>query len=158
MVPVINQVKTELNTGTEEIIQSSKAKQFIVFRNDMSTDPTHSMLAKDHFSNILNEPAGKVASQVLRWAVPQLMACWDDEKIDINRTLTRIVNGVFHHPALRSVGNDGAVDCRRQMFGVVEQWWKSKLEPERQGLRAQLSRDGVEQGKNHKAGVRDTGT
>ncbi len=123
----------------------------------MSTDPTHSMLAKDHFSNVLNEPAGKVASQVVRWVVPQLMACWDDDRIDVNRTLTRIVNGVFHHPALRNVGNDGAVDCRRQMFGIVQQWWGSKPEPQRQILRGQLSREGVEQGKNHLAGVQDTG-
>lgn len=67
VLPIINQVKTELNTGSSEIIQSSKEKQLIVFRDDYSTDPTHSMLSKDHFSNVLNEPAGKVASQVLKW-------------------------------------------------------------------------------------------
>ena len=67
VLPIINQVKTELNTGSSEIIQSSKEKQLIVFRDDNSTDPTHSMLSKDHFSNVLNEPAGKVASQVLKW-------------------------------------------------------------------------------------------
>lgn len=115
------------------------------------------MLSKDHFSNILNEPAGKVASQVLKWVVPQLIACWDDERIDIDRTITRIVNGVFHHPALRDYGSDGAVDGRRLMFGVVEQWWHSKDEREHQILRAQLSRDGVEQGRNHKSGVQDSG-
>ena len=69
VVPIINQVKTELNTGSSEIIQSSKEKQLIVFHDDYSTDPTHSMLSKDHFSNVLNEPAGKVASQVLKWYV-----------------------------------------------------------------------------------------
>ncbi len=115
------------------------------------------MLSKDHFSNILNEPAGKVASQVLKWVVPQLIACWDDERIDVNRTLTRIVNGVFHHPTLREYGNDGAVDGRRLMFGVVEQWWGSKDEQDRQIMRSQLSRDGVEQGRNHKPGVQDSG-
>lgn len=67
VLPIINQVKSELNTGSSEIIQSSKEKQLIVFRDDYSTDPTHSMLSKDHFSNVLNEPAGKVASQVLKW-------------------------------------------------------------------------------------------
>ena len=151
------QVKTELNTGSSEIIQSSKDKQLVVFHDDYSTDPTHSMLSKDHFSNILNEPAGKVASQVLKWVVPQLIACWDDERIDVNRTLARIVNGVFHHPALRDYGDDGAVDCRRAMFGVVGQWWSSKDEQEKQTMRGQLSRDGVEQGRNHKPGVQDSG-
>lgn len=113
VLPIINQVKTELNTGSSEIIQSSKEKQLIVFYDDNSSNPTHSMLSKDHFSNILNEPAGKVAGQVLKWVVPQLISCWDDERIDIDRTLNRIIQGVFHHPNLRDFGNDGAIDGRR---------------------------------------------
>lgn len=157
ILPVINQVKAELATGSSEIIQSSKDKQLIVFHDDRCSDPTHSMLSKDHFSNILNEPAGKVASQVLKWVVPQLIACWDDERIDVDRTLTRIVNGVFHHPALANYGDDGAVDGRRLMFGVVQQWWGQKDEYERAALREQLSRRGVEQGRNHKEGVQDSG-
>ncbi|KAL8764743.1 MAG: hypothetical protein Q9194_006868 [Teloschistes cf. exilis] len=157
VLPIINQVKVELNTGSSEIIQSSKEKQLIVFRDDYSSDPTHSMLSKDHFSNVLNEPAGKVASKVLQWVVPQLIACWDDERVDVDRTITRIVNGVFHHPSLRDYGNDGAADGRRLMFGVVQQWWSSKDENEREILRDQLSRNGVEEGRNHKPGVQDSG-
>ncbi|KAL8832706.1 MAG: hypothetical protein Q9191_000107 [Dirinaria sp. TL-2023a] len=157
VVPIIRQIKTELNTGSSEIIQSSREKQLIVFYDDSCSDPTHSMLSKDHFSNILNEPAGKVASQVLKWVVPQLMACWDDERIDVNRTLTRIINGVFHHPNLRDFGEDGAVDGRHGMFAVVQQWWGSKNDEERSILREQFSREGVEQGQNHKEGVHDTG-
>jgi hypothetical protein len=157
VLPIINQVKTELNTGSSEIIQSSKEKQLVVFYDDNSSNPTHSMLSKDHFSNILNEPAGKIASQVLKWVVPQLISCWDDERIDVERTLNRIIQGVFHHPNLRDFGNDGAVDGRRLMFSVVQQWWGSKDEQERRILRDQLSRDGVEKGRNHKEGVHDTG-
>lgn len=157
VLPIINQVKTELATGSSEIIESSREKQQIVFHDDLSSDPTHSMLSKDHFSNILNEPAGKVASQVLKWVVPQLIACWDNERIDADRTLTRIVNGVFHHPALANYGDDGAVDGRRLMFGVMQQWWSQKDDYERAALREQLSREGVEQGRNHKEGVHDSG-
>ncbi|KAI9753962.1 MAG: hypothetical protein M4579_004922 [Chaenotheca gracillima] len=157
VLPVISQIKAELSTGSSEVIQSSKEKQQIVWYDDRSTDPTHSMLSKDHFSNVLNEPAGKVASQVLKWVVPQLIACWDDERIDVDRTLTRIVNGVFHHPAMSNYGDDGAADGRKLMFGVVEQWWGQKRENERQSLRDQLSREGVQQGRNHKEGVHDTG-
>ena len=54
------------------------------------------------------------------------------------------------------MGEDGAIDGRRQMFGIVEQWWRSKG-PEQQELRRQLSRDGVMNGLNHKEGVHDTG-
>lgn len=52
MLPLISQIKSELNTGSSEIIQSSKDKQLIVFNDDNCTDPTHSMLSKDHFSNV----------------------------------------------------------------------------------------------------------
>lgn len=157
MLPIINQIKNELNAGSSMIIQSSVDKQHIVFRDDDSSDPTHSMLSKDHFSNILNEPAGKIASQVLKWVVPQIIAAWDDERVDVDRTLNRIIRGVFHHPALREGGDDGAADGRRLMFGVVENWWREKSEREKDSLRDQLSRDGVEEGRNHKPGVVDHG-
>jgi Heterokaryon incompatibility protein Het-C len=157
VVPIIDQVKTELNTGSSEIIQSSVNEQHVVFKDDNSSDPTHSMLSKDHFSNVLNEPAGKVASQVLKWVVPQLIACWDDDRMDVNRTLTRIINGVLHHPAMRDFGQDGASDGRRLMFGVVEKWWGEKNGREKDGLREQISRSGVENGRNHKPGVVDNG-
>lgn len=93
----------------------------------------------------------------LNRVVPQLIACWDDEDIDIDRTLTRIIYGTFHHPAQRDYGDDGAADGRRLMFGVVEGWWREKDEQERQVLRDQLSRNGVEQGRNHKPGILDKG-
>ncbi|TGO44030.1 hypothetical protein BOTNAR_0995g00020 [Botryotinia narcissicola] len=157
VLPIISQIKTELNTGSSEVIQSSKDKQLIVFHDDHSTDPTHSMLSKDHFSNILNECAGRIASQVLKWVVPQLISCWDDERIDPDRTIDRIVNGVFHHPALRNYGDDGASDGRQLMFRVVEEWWRNKDGDEQEEYRRKLSRDGVENGENHLEGVHDTG-
>ncbi|RKF57993.1 putative nima-interacting protein, partial [Erysiphe neolycopersici] len=156
ILPLINQVKNELNTGSSEIIQSSKDKQFIVFNDDYSSDPTHSMLSKDHFSNILNEPAGKIAAEVLKWVVPQLMQCWDDASIDVDRTLNRIIQGTLNHPALRDYDEDGAIEGRRIMFGVVENWWCSKDNQEKNDLRQRLSRDGVKNGKNHE-GTPDCG-
>ena len=157
VLPIIKQVKTELQTGSSEVIQSSKEQQHIVFNDDNSSNPTHSMLSKDHFSNVLNEPAGRIASQVVKWTVPQLMECWDNEDVDIRRTLDRIINGVFHHPALHEQGRDGAGDIRHIMFGTVEEWWNEKSDRERESLRKQLSRQGVLDGKNHKEGVQDCG-
>jgi hypothetical protein len=115
------------------------------------------MLSKDHFTNILNEPAGKVASQVLKWVVPQIVECWDDERVDVDRTVNRIIHGVFHHPALREQGEDGARDGRELMFRIVESWWREKSEREREDLRSKLSREGVEAGRNHKEGLHDSG-
>jgi hypothetical protein len=157
IMPIISQVKNELHTGSSEVIKSSQEHQMAVFSNDNDTDPTHSMLSKDHFSNVLNEPAGKVASAVLKWVVPQIVECWDDDNADIARTLDRIVNGVLHHPALREYGDDGARDGRGLMFREVEKWWNDLGDRERDGLRRSLSRDGVQHFKNHKEGVKDKG-
>jgi hypothetical protein len=157
IVPIISQIKTELATGSSQIINSSKDQQHVVFNDANSTDPTHSMLSKDHFSNILNEPAGQVASSILTWAIPQIVDCWDNPQQDAERTISRIIHGVFHHPSLRAQDWDGSRDCRNIMFGVVERWWQQKDEREKNELRDQLSRDGVLEGRNHKEGVHDTG-
>jgi hypothetical protein len=108
-------------------------------------------------SQILNEPAGKTASKVVAWVVPQLMQAWDDESMDIGRTLNRIISGVLHHPAQRDMGEDGARDGRSIMFQSTEEWWRQMSDRERDDLRRKLSRDGVYNGENHKEGVKDTG-
>ncbi|OJD22728.1 hypothetical protein ACJ73_05920 [Blastomyces percursus] len=157
VLPIIRQVKQELETGSSEVIQSSKQEQFNTFTDDYCTDPTHSMLSKDHFSNVLNEPAGKAASEIVRWVVPQIMECWDDESVDLDRTMNRIISGVLHHPALREYGEDGSQEIRGIMFGVVESWWSEQGSRGQNSLRQQLSREGVQNGENHKPGVHDSG-
>lgn len=56
VIPVIDQVKNELATGSTEIIEQSKNEQHNVFQDDRATDPTHSMLSKDHFTNVSSPP------------------------------------------------------------------------------------------------------
>lgn len=46
VLPIISQMKEELATGSSEVIQSSKDQQLVVFNDDSSSDPTHSMLSK----------------------------------------------------------------------------------------------------------------
>ncbi|TQV96274.1 NIMA-interacting protein TinC [Cordyceps javanica] len=157
IVPLIRQIRNELKTGSEEIIQSSQNQQHVVFNDDNSTDPTHSMLSKDHFSNILNEIAGRGAAKTVSWAVPQLMEAIDDESVDVNRLCDRLINGVLHHPAQRSMGDDGVSEARQMIFQVVEEWWGQMGDDQRDDYRRKLSRDGVLKGDNHKEGVHDTG-
>lgn len=52
VVPILKQIKNELRTGSAEIIASSENEQHVVFNDDDCSDPTHSMLSKDHFSNV----------------------------------------------------------------------------------------------------------
>jgi hypothetical protein len=85
------------------------------------------------------------------------MEAWDNDGVDINRTMNRIIYGVLHHPAQRDMGEDGARDCRGIMFRSVEQWWSQKGQREKDDYRRKLSRNGVERGENHKEGVHDTG-
>ncbi|KAI1331042.1 NIMA-interacting protein tinc [Xylariaceae sp. FL0255] len=157
VLPVIDQVKNELGTGSSEIIASSENEQHVVFNDPYSSDPTHSMLSKDHFSNVLNEIAGKTASKVVAWVVPQIMVAWDDDNIDINRLLNRIIGGVMHHPSQRDEGRDGISEGRNIMFQSVERWWQEMDDGTRDEHRRQLSREGVLRGENHKEGVHDTG-
>lgn len=51
LMPILQQVKAELSTGSSEVIGTSKNQQFIVFTDHYSSNPTHSMLSKDHFTN-----------------------------------------------------------------------------------------------------------
>ncbi|KAJ4366319.1 hypothetical protein N0V83_007955 [Neocucurbitaria cava] len=157
VLPIISQVKTELEEGSSEVIASSREKQHIVFNDDRSTDPTHSMLSKDHFSNILNEPAGRVASAVLSWAVPQIVQCWDGAA-DSEETIDRIINAVFHHPAAVNASRDRSVVQGRQiMFDTVRKWWESHDREQQRSLQQKLSREGVQRGENHKPDVHDKG-
>ncbi|CAH0056517.1 unnamed protein product [Clonostachys solani] len=157
VVPLIQNIKNELATGSNQIIESSEAEQHVVFDNDDSSDPTHSMLSKDHFTNILNEIAGQSAAKMITWVVPQIMQAIDDDGVDVDRLVTRIVNGVMHHPAQREMGDDGAQEGRQQIFQAVQEWWSEMGEDQRQDYRRKLSRRGVQNGENHKEGVYDTG-
>ena len=40
-----------------------------MFDNPKASDPTHSIIAKDHVDLILNEPAGKIAQVVVEHTV-----------------------------------------------------------------------------------------
>lgn len=94
---------------------------------------------------------------MLHWVVPQLMEAIDDESVDVNRMLDRIVNGVMHHPAQREMGYDGVRDARQLIFASVQEWWGDMGEEQREDYRRKLSPQGVFNGENHKEGVNDTG-
>ena len=47
----------------------SKLTILQVFDNPRASDPTHSVIAKDHVDLILNEPAGKISQVVVEHTV-----------------------------------------------------------------------------------------
>lgn len=68
--PIIQQVSKVLKDGSSSVITASAKTQYEPWDNPRCTDPSHSMLAKDHFTNLLNSAAGRVAATVLQYTVP----------------------------------------------------------------------------------------
>ncbi|KAH0603538.1 uncharacterized protein H6S33_007860 [Morchella sextelata] len=142
--PILNRVKTELAAGSGGVLQASENAQFNVFEDGNSSDPTHSVLSKDHFTNILNEVAGRVATESVKFAVPLIVAGWEDSNRDANQICDEILQ-IFHHPALRDENKQG----QRAMFEVVQNWWNEKDDGMKQHFTEALSKQGVREGKNH---------
>jgi len=147
VLPVIKIASAQLKTGSSTVINSSANHQYEVWSNPDCSDPTHSMLSKDHFSNILNEPAGQVASCVLKYVAPLIVEAWEQPNLPVEQVLNNAVGHIFHHPAARN----GQSEIQRRMFEVVQKWTQSM--PDR-GARLDkvLSSESVKNGGNHKGG------
>jgi hypothetical protein len=142
--PIIAHARIELKSSSEGILKSSEKGQYEVFENESSSNPTHSMLSKDHFSNVLNPVAGLVACATVRFVVPQIVDSWSDSGKDVRQVVDNILQ-VFHHPALRDENREG----QKAMFDTVRNWWEGKNDSEKEHLKEILSFDGVKDGKNH---------
>ncbi|KAL9641219.1 MAG: hypothetical protein Q9204_000207 [Flavoplaca sp. TL-2023a] len=145
--PIINAVSAQLKAGSASVVDASGRHQYEPWTDPHCSDPTHSLLSKDHFSNILNEPAGQVASAILTYVSPRIFYAWQHPDIPLDQVLDDIVR-VFHHPAARQH------DCEihQTMFSVTERWARSRQGPD---LNSILSSESVKAGKNHIGGNSD---
>ena len=141
--PIINAVSKQLKEGSSGVIDASGHHQYEPWTDPQCTDPTHSLLSKDHFSNILNEPAGQVASAILQYVAPRVLYAWQHPDVPVEQVLNDIVR-VFHHPAAREHG----CEIHQTMFNVVERWARSRPDGGN-NLNQLLSSDSVKQGKNN---------
>ena len=141
--PIINAVSKQLKAGSGGVIDASGKHQYEPWTDPHCSDPTHSLLSKDHFSNILNEPAGQVASTILQYVAPRVIYAWQHPDIPVDQVLNDITR-VFHHPALR----DQHCQLHRDMFSTVERWAHSRPDGGH-NLDVLLSSDSVRHGKNH---------
>ena len=141
--PIINAVSAQLKNGSSAVIDTSGKHQYEPWTNPRCSDPTHSMLSKDHFSNILNEPAGQVASTILQYVAPRILFAWQNPDVPIHEVLNDVAR-VFHHPALR----DPHCELHRNMFDTVQRWANSRP-PNLPNLNDILSSESVRAGKNH---------
>lgn len=139
--PIINAVSAQLKAGSSGVVDASGKHQYEPWTDPHCSDPTHSLLSKDHFSNILNEPAGQVAAAILQYIAPRIIYAWEHPEVPVDQVLDDI-NHVFHHPALR----DQHSELHRNMYDVVQRWTRTH-----QGMHIDdiLSSDSVRRGKNH---------
>jgi hypothetical protein len=141
--PIIAAASNALKTGSGTVVSASAKQQYLVWSDPSSSDPTHSMLSKDHFSNVLNAPAGQLAGAMLKYVAPRVVYGWDHPEVPENDILNDI-GRCFHHPAIR----DNNLEIHRTMFSVVEKWAHSRP-IDGKDLNNVLSSDSVRAGKNH---------
>ncbi|EME78961.1 uncharacterized protein MYCFIDRAFT_144918 [Pseudocercospora fijiensis CIRAD86] len=141
--PIIASASNALKQGSGTVISSSANQQYLVWTDPTSTDPTHSMLSKDHFSNILNQPAGEIAGEILQYVAPRVIYGWEHPEVP-EREILDDISRVFHHPAARNE----QIEIQRKMFDVVQRWVNKR--PDRgQELNNILSSESVKAGHNH---------
>ncbi|KAK7746956.1 hypothetical protein SLS53_002144 [Cytospora paraplurivora] len=148
--PIINQVSKVLKDGSSEVISASANAQLEPWKDPQCTNPTHSMLSKDHFTNILNSCAGRVATSVLRYAVPRVLYAWEHPGVPVDEVVNDVLRA-FHHPAIR----DERIQVQKDMFDTVRQW--ANEYPRRHELNNLLGSESVKNGKNHILPNKDTG-
>ncbi|KAH9834337.1 Heterokaryon incompatibility protein Het-C [Teratosphaeria destructans] len=141
--PLIAAASNALKTGSGTVVSASQKQQYLVWDDPTSSDPTHSLLSKDHFSNILNEPAGQVAATILQYVAPRVIYGWEHPEVP-QEEIFQDISRAFHHPAAR----DQNCEIQRQMFTVVEKWIQQRPGGGRD-LNQILSSESVKKGKNH---------
>ncbi|KAK8216371.1 heterokaryon incompatibility protein Het-C-domain-containing protein [Phyllosticta capitalensis] len=121
VLPLINAASKQLKAGSSTVIDASGKHQYEPWTDPHCTDPTHSLLSKDHFANVLNEPAGQIACAILEYVAPRVIYAMDHPNTNVDEVLHDVCR-VFHHPALR----DNHCEAHRKMFSVVENWARSR--------------------------------
>ena len=142
--PVIKALTKTLQTGSGAVVESSGQHQYEPWTDPKCDNPTHSMLSKDHFSNILNPPAGAVAAEILKYVAPRVLYAWQNTSVPIEQVLNDCMK-VFHHPAIR----EERTEVHKNMFEAVKRWVSSRPD-HGNSLNDILSSEGVRSGKNTK--------
>ena len=146
ITPVLSQTIGVLDQGSKAVIDNDD--QYEVFNNPSASDPSHSMLSKDHFALILNEPAGKIAQVVVEHTVNLIVQAWSDENVDAEQTVETVLEA-FHHPYY-ATGRSAVQDA---MFKELEKW-VGELE-DVDGTMESLSKEAVREHKNKRKGLEE---
>ncbi|KAM3416878.1 hypothetical protein BST61_g8466 [Cercospora zeina] len=141
--PALNEVRAAAEMAKQQTVDMSKASE-IWEPGSTDSNPTHSELAKDHFSNLLNQPAGIIATICLNWSTQRIVKCWDDPSIDVEKTIDEIL-AIMHHPAFVQDPSD----IQRYMQDSVREWWEAHSEEQHTYLLKKLSKESAQDRWNH---------
>ncbi|KAH8833028.1 heterokaryon incompatibility Het-C [Flagelloscypha sp. PMI_526] len=143
VAPILSEAMGVLDEGSKTVIDSDD--QYEVFNNPHASDPSHSILSKDHFGLILNEPAGKIAQIVVIHTVNLIVRAWgDDSNPD---EVIDVVLEAFHHPYYTT----GQSQVQNDMFSELEKWFEGLGEDQAEVLQ-RLTKESVREGKNKRIG------
>ncbi|KAI0756549.1 heterokaryon incompatibility protein Het-C-domain-containing protein [Daedaleopsis nitida] len=145
VAPILKQVTEALSEGSKAVIDTDD--QYQVFEDPNASDPSHSLLSKDHFALILNEPAGKIAQVVVQYTVKILVQSWFGDN-DIDRAIDEILEA-FHHPWYAN----GNSRIQGEMFQTMKAWVDG-LENIDETIQA-LTKESVRAGSNKRQGADD---
>ncbi|KAF8665446.1 hypothetical protein AX16_000464 [Volvariella volvacea WC 439] len=144
VTPLMQQTTGILDEGSMAVIDSED--QYEVFDNPNASDPSHSLLSKDHFGLILNEPAGQIAQIVVRHTVSLIVRAWSDDS-DPDSVIDQVLEA-FHHPYYAS----GRSQVQNEMFQHMENWIQGLGPEEGERTIQALSKESVREGKNKRLG------
>ncbi|KAF8167442.1 heterokaryon incompatibility protein Het-C-domain-containing protein [Crassisporium funariophilum] len=145
--PILTQATSALDEGSKAVIDNDD--QYEVFDNPNAHDPSHSLLSKDHFGLILNEPAGKIAQIVVEHSVNLIVKAWSDNS-NPEDSINTILEA-FHHPYYAT----GRSDIQRKMFDHMQRWVGGLGSESRQVI-GSLTKESVREHKNKRQGLEDT--
>lgn len=136
----VKELRNAVKAAKERVdSEAAKAASAAVYEDGATaSNPSHSDLSKDHFSNVLNQPSGLVATVTTNWATQQIVKCWDDDSISADETIEEILQ-IMHHPAFPKE----KTAVQQYMFDTVKQWWEHIGVGEKRLYRAKLSKESV---------------
>ncbi|KAI0918625.1 hypothetical protein AcV5_002565 [Taiwanofungus camphoratus] len=113
--PIMKQATSGLMAASSEVIDNHD--QYEVFDNPRVSDPTHSFLSKDHFSLILNEPAGHLGTIILTHTTNLIVKAWDNPSINVHQVTDDILHCLFHPDF-----HDQSSTIQREMMQYMQTW------------------------------------
>jgi len=140
--PILLQASSAIGEGSHAVISGND--QWTVFNDPNASDPTHSVLAKDHFSNILNDPAGNVSVIIVKYTVGLMVEAWSNDE-NPDRVIDSILEAI-HHPNFANRNSK----IQRDMLEYMQKWLSDMDREERDLTIKSLTKDSVRNHRNQR--------